>query len=269
MKIVIQMGHVARTSGATGTHREQEFVKTLGPKLRSELFVRGHKALLIGADDSIPSCDVFVALHTDGNVNKSIRGASVGYPSSDPNSNHAKLAAVWKRHHQAQGYSGGFHKDNYTEGLRFYYGFGKVGAKYEFLAEHGTTTNPEDEAWLFANVNRCVQAHVDAIGEVVGHPVTPPVVDPEPTPPSVENEENMKWLFRLDGDSKVWLTDLLSKRHVTSESELDDLVYLNKMVGGKMLFTPEPGTTVGEGSYKMVRVLGKTNTWLNAIPVAS
>lgn len=175
-KIVIQMGHVARTSGATGTHREQEFAKLLGARLKTELSKRGHLVYLIGADHPVPypNCEVFIALHTDGNLNKSIRGASVGYPSDDPNSPSGKLAQAWKFFHQLLGYPGGFHRDNYTSGLRYYYGFRNSIAKYEFLAEHGTTTNPEDEAWLFANLEKCVQAHVHAIGHVVGHPIPDP-----------------------------------------------------------------------------------------------
>lgn len=168
--IVIQMGHVPRTSGATGTYREQEFNKAIGPALRDALAARGHQVSLIGADESVPQpANVFVALHTDGNTNKSIKGASVGYPDAAG----GKLAAAWKRAHQRHGYPSGFHADNYTKNLRYYYGFGKSSAQYRFLAEHGTTTNPDDEAWLFSHLTDCVMAHVDAIGEVVGHPQTP------------------------------------------------------------------------------------------------
>lgn len=262
--IIIQMGHVPRTSGKTGTYREQEFVKIIGPKLLGELRVRGHSVGLIGADSYIPKCDLFLSLHTDGNNDKSIRGASVGYPSDNPNSKHGRIAGAWKRHHQLNGFLSGFHQDNYTDGLRFYYGFGKVNAEYEFLAEHGTTTNPEDEAWLFSHIDQCVKAHVDAIGEILGHPNDIPI--PTPTP-NLEDDMRL-WLLRREDRSEIWITDLLTKRHVQSESELNDLVYLNQMQGGKMLWTPDPGSTVGSGSYAMVRVLGSTNTWLDSIPVA-
>ncbi len=266
-KIVIQQGHVARKTGAIGTYREQEFAKIVGAKLTVEFRKLGHVVSLIGADDDVPVCDIFIALHLDGNLNKTIRGASVGYPSDDPNSASGKLAQAWKRNHQKQGYPAGFHRDNYTEGLRYYYGFRKSSAKYEYLAEHGTSTNPEDEAWLFSHLDACVKAHVDAVGEVVGHPVVP-TPEPEPLPVQGE-EESMKWLFRIEGDPMIWITDLITKRHVQTESELDDIVYLNKMTGGKMLYVPEAGSTSGSGSYLMVRVLGKTNTWLKNIPVSA
>lgn len=171
-RIVIQMGHVARTTGATGTHREQEFVRAVGPQLQTHLRALGHTVFLIGADDPVPRSEVFVALHTDGNANRDIRGASVGYPDDAG----GQLAAAWKRAHQRAGYPAGFHPDNYTKNLRYYYGFGRSSARWRFLAEHGTTTNLYDEAWLFGHMGSSVIAHVEAIGEIVGHP------RPQPTP---------------------------------------------------------------------------------------
>lgn len=106
--------------------------------------------------------------------------------------------------------------------------------------------------------NQCIRI-------VYSEPSTPP-----PSSPISETEEDMKlWLLRKEDESQVWITDLLTKRHIKSESELDDLVYLNNTQGGKMLWTPEPGTTTGEGSYRMIRVLGSTNTWLADIPIRS
>lgn len=261
MKIVIQEGHVPRTTGAIGTYREQEFNMILGTKLAKALIVVGHKLYIVGADDPIPVCDVFIALHLDGNLDRSIRGASVGYPSDDPKSPGGRLAQAWKRHHQANGYPGGFHRDNYTSGLRYYYGFRKSVAQFEFLAEHGTATNAEDEAWLFSHFDECVKAHVDAIGEVVGHPT--PI--PAPSDPIGSEDEMRLWLMRVDGDPTVWLTDLITKRHVLNEEELNDIVYLNKMQGGKMLWTPEPGTASGTGSFAMVRLLGANSKLIEGI----
>lgn len=262
--IVIQEGHVARTTGVTGTHREQEFAKTLGGLLSVAFTDRGHRVHLIGADDAVPSCDVFIALHLDGNVDHTLHGASVGYPSNDPKSPSGLLANAWKKFHQHYGYSWGFHKDNYTDNLRFYYGFRKSNAKYEFLAEHGTSTNPEEELWLFSHYSACVMAHVDAVGEVVGHPK--PVLTPPTTTPEIEEDMRL-WLMRVKDDPKIWITDLITKRHVQSEDELNDLVYLNKTQGGKMLWVPEPGTESGPDSYKMVRVLGNDRL-IGSIPVA-
>lgn len=175
--VTIQMGHVPRTRGVTGTHREQEFVKALAPNIQERLLMMGHNVRLIGADDYRNEqppwhIDIFVSLHTDGSTNKNRRGASVGYPDE----NGKKLAHAWKRAHQRHGYPGGFLPDNYTAGLRGYYYYDEAkrsGAKYRFLAEHGTTTNSADEKWLFENINQCAQAHADAISEIAGVPSMP------------------------------------------------------------------------------------------------
>lgn len=167
--VVLQLGHVPRTRGATGTLREQEFVRALGPLIAQRLRAHGYRVFVIGADDAVPRSDAFIALHTDGSSNPARRGASVGYPDSPG----AHLAAAWKRAHQRLGYPGGWLRDNYTAALSGYYGFRRSAAPFRFLAEHGTTTNPDDEQWLFDNLDACARAHVDAINEVFGPPPLP------------------------------------------------------------------------------------------------
>lgn len=196
--VVIQLGHVPRKKGATGTHREQEFVKALGPLIKERLIASGHKAMLVGADDAIPPSDVFVALHTDGSNDKNRRGASVGYPDA----NGAKLAELWKGAHARKGYGGGFHPNNYTAALKGYYGFGKSRARYRFLAEHGTTTNGTDERWLFDHLAECADAHAEAINALVGNAPTPP-----PAPPTIQDlgdeDDNMARRKRATGNVKT------------------------------------------------------------------
>lgn len=173
--VVLQQGHVARTSGATGTFREQELARRLAAAIAPLLVQRGHSVRVIGADDPIPASDVFVALHGDGSTNRSRRGASVGY-RDEPG---RRLATAWKRRHQLAGYDAGFLPDNYTANLRDYYGVRRSTARYRFIAEHGHLTNPTDEAVLFGNIEAFARAHVDAIGDVVGHPA--PGVPPAPS----------------------------------------------------------------------------------------
>lgn len=197
MRITIQQGHCFRTSGATGTVREQEFAAAVGTRLATQLRNRGHRVALIGADETVPAGDVFVALHTDGAANPDRRGASVGYPAGPTE---GRLARAWKAAHQLHGFPGGFLPDNYTSALRNYYGFGRAdGYMHEFLAEHGTTTNRSDRDWLFANLDRCVQAHVDAIGAIVGHPVA--------DYPSEESLVYKIWYVPKEqgGDDRRWL----------------------------------------------------------------
>lgn len=178
--IVIQKGHCYRTKGATGTRDEQKFAEAVGNLVAKGLKDRGHKVHIVLADTPAPypASDAFIALHCDGSTNPATRGGSVGYPDS----NGARLAAAWKRAHQRQGFPGGWHNDNYTTALRSYYGYGRARAKYRFLAEHITATNTGDYNWGWGNLEKCAQAHVDAIGEIFGHPATP--APPQPAPPA-------------------------------------------------------------------------------------
>lgn len=164
--VVIQLGHVARTTGATGTTWEQQAAREIAARLDPALRDRGHTVKVIGADDPVPASEVFVALHCDGATDTARRGASVGYPDDDG----GRLACAWKRAHQRAGYTGGFHADNYTANLHRYYGFRKSTARFRFLAEHATTTCAADLDWLKANLDAVAAAHVAAIGEVCGHP---------------------------------------------------------------------------------------------------
>lgn len=187
--IVVQKGHCFRKSGATGTAREQEFTNACGDVLAGKLKGLGHTVHVVLADTPAPypASDAFISLHTDGSTSQSRRGASVGYPDEAG----AVLARAWKRAHSRLGFPGGFLKDNYTAALRSYYGYSRARAKRRFLAEHGTTTNPADREWLFANIDLCAQAHVDAIGEVLGHP-TSPTPSPTPIPPSDNFAERVR-----------------------------------------------------------------------------
>lgn len=171
--VVVQMGHVPRNAGATGTWREQELTRKIGKELRSRLIRAGHDAHLMGADDALPVSrgDVFVALHGDsGNAKvagpgrSSKRGASVGFPSSDS----GKLAKAWKKAHEKEGFPGGFLRDNNTVNMSQYYMWDKTGRfKHRYLAEHATLTNSADEEWIFAHIKRAAKAHVDAINNML------------------------------------------------------------------------------------------------------
>lgn len=183
--VAIQRGHCFRTSGATGGRDEQRFTDEVGRRLAWRLGELGHRVHLLTADQAVPrGLDVFVALHTDGNVNPAKRGASVGYNTDGGR----RLAAAWKRAWQRAGFASGFLPDNYTAALRGYYGFGLSDARFEFLAEHGHHSNPAEYDWLHSHYDEAAAAHVAAIGELVGHPRPPgdTVSDPTPTTTAVD-----------------------------------------------------------------------------------
>lgn len=90
-----------------------------------------------------------------------------------------------------------------------------------------------------------------------------------PSSPTLEEEEMKLWLFKVKETGNVYITDLITKRHVQTEAELDDLVYLNKMKNGQMLWTPETGSAVSDtGSYALVRELSGRRL-IDAIPTVT
>lgn len=208
--IAIHRGHCFRTSGATGGRDEQRLANEVGTRLQLGLVRLGHKVHLLSADQAVPGgLDVFVALHTDGVAKTATvdpqrkHGASVGYNTAGG----AKLAAAWKRHHQLAGFRWGFLPDNYTAGLRGYYGFGRSDARFEFLAEHGMHSNNEEHAWMHSNYDLLARTHIAAIGEMVGHPKPPGDVVSDPTPTSTAVSATI--VFSPDGGMGAFTVDAL------------------------------------------------------------
>ncbi|MGH9266839.1 MAG: N-acetylmuramoyl-L-alanine amidase [Acidimicrobiales bacterium] len=205
--VVVQMGHVARTTGATGTRWEQQAAREIAGRVAEGLRRSGVAVSVTGADDPVPGSDVFVALHCDGSTDPSRRGASAGWPDEA-----GRLgAAEWKRAHQRHGYAWGFHPDNYTVAMRRYYGFRRSSAPVRWLAEHATTTNDEDLTWLASHLDDAALAHVEAISAVLGIP----------GPPPQEEDDDMARLVRFD-DGGIWVTDGVTRRQL-NPAELAEL----------------------------------------------
>lgn len=152
--IVIQAGHYPRKTGATGTGgldgdpTEQEFNIAAAQACATEIAKIGHQARVIWAD--VPNDHYrgagFVAIHCDGSLNRTARGASVGYRN---NAGH-DFAQAWKQAYYNEGWRG-FRPDNYTLALSGYYGTRRAleaGNPRAFIAEAGFLTNPQDEAML-------------------------------------------------------------------------------------------------------------------------
>jgi len=155
--VAVQMGHVGVTRGSTGAPREQEFNSKLGPKIQALGQQRGYTVHLLKARDKVPTCDLYISLHCDGNSNKGATKASVGYPPTSAPSK--EYAALWKKTYGAI-YPLSFRSDNYTNNLRYYYGYSMTKARAKVLVEHGFITNPGEQRWLFANLDAIAAAHV-------------------------------------------------------------------------------------------------------------
>jgi len=196
--VVIQMGHVARRRGFTGTsgwgHTEQEFVRSVGARLNAALRNSGFKSELIGADDPVPDSRVFMALHQDGSTSSAARGASVGYPDG---AGGERIAQLWKAYYAKAGWPSGFRPDNYTPGLRRYYGFRRSSADAKFLIEHGFATNQHDQRWMWD--------HLDEIALVGLRTVTHFLRPQQPIDPSVGEEEDDMYTLIDTSLNKGWV----------------------------------------------------------------
>lgn len=183
--IAIQMGHVPRKTGSTGTIREQEFTSKLGPILANKLASLGWEVHLLNADPpgrKYPQTDLFLALHADGNANPAVGSASFFYPPRDSEEGFA-WGTYWAAAHQATaGYNFGFRRPNYVSSLSTgFYAWRddrvRAGiatpAKVCLLAEHYFATNPTELAWAFSpgRIEKMADAHVKALGAFnKGHP---------------------------------------------------------------------------------------------------
>jgi len=154
--IVIQRGHVPRTSGITGTGgidgnpTEQIFASAAAVACRKRLDrIPGFDVKVIDADvpDASYRGDVFVGIHCDGNDNRSAHGASIGWQSPEGKA----FGDLWKRAYAEVGWTRAWRQDNNTPALGGYYGVRKAierGNRAAICCECGFLTNRDDKALL-------------------------------------------------------------------------------------------------------------------------
>ena len=180
--ITIQMGHVPRTSGSTGTKHEQKFTGLLGQTLAEDLDFAGWEVELIGADPPgrfYPDTDLFLALHCDGSEDPNVGSASYFYPPRA-----ADLSWDWglrwaAAHQSIAGYRFKFRRPNYVAevGLGFYAWRASrlteqaTNADVCLLAEHYFATNPTEYEWAWApgRIELMSKAHVAGLAAWSGN----------------------------------------------------------------------------------------------------
>lgn len=168
--LIIQQGHCYRRSGATGTEGEQAYATIVADACRRLLSKGGWSVRTTLADDTGTAAyrgDAFVAIHCDGSVNPTARGASCGYRTPEGQA----LGQAWKRAYAARGWSGGFRPDNYTSALSGYYGVRNAvaaGTRRATILECGFLTSPDDRALLTAPMG--AERVALAIGDALGIP---------------------------------------------------------------------------------------------------
>jgi N-acetylmuramoyl-L-alanine amidase-like protein len=170
-RILVQAGHVApREPGfesGTGTTREQEFTHAVQKRLVSVLNAdeRFHGIPQPGDLTDTP-CEAALYLHGDGSSNKAASGISFGFPKDSVNSRLASL--IWHEFEKIPGHPP-HHADNYTGGLREYYGYRRISTSGpEVLVEHGFLTNPSEQKWMFAHLDDLAHAEYVALCRYFG-----------------------------------------------------------------------------------------------------
>ena len=99
-----------------------------------------------------------MALHYDGSKNKDANGYSCGY-KPETNQLFKENMAI------SYGKLCGFKRrpDNYTTGLKKYYGYNHTKADFYLVLEHGFGTNKKERNWMFANIDNIAKHHTDFI----------------------------------------------------------------------------------------------------------
>ena len=193
-RILVQAGHLAPREpgfeGGTGTNGEQELVKAIRDRLVAILRKDGRfEAIPVPGD--IPNgirVDAALYLHGDGSSNPGASGYCFGYPDHPTNKRLADMIAVEFNKipgHPPHG------RDNYTGGLRGYYGYSRVNTPGpEVLVEHGFLTNPAERRWLYAHVDELAQAEYKALLRFFG-------MQPAKT-------KTFKWAYRVvESDGRI------------------------------------------------------------------
>jgi hypothetical protein len=167
IRVLVQAGHVAPREpgfeGGTGTIREQELTKAIRRRL-CKLLRFDPRFDPVPCPGDIPdgvSVDAAIFLHGDGSENAAASGYSFGFPIHPVNEKLVRLIdAEFKR---IPGHPP-HHSDNYTGGLREYYGYRRVPtAGPEVLVEHGFLTNPGEQRWIFKHLGALANAEYRAL----------------------------------------------------------------------------------------------------------
>jgi hypothetical protein len=180
----IQAGHAGRTTGSTGAYNstfnvsEQDFNIALSSEIHRQVTdtpIPGLTFEFIDADEKPYSeCDIFIALHMDGSVAPSARGWSIGYPTASP------YHDLFKDRYRALAPPSEQRSDNYTAGLRGYYGYKSSysgNAPTKMVLENGFITNETDMKWARQNRPMLAAMIVDTAIEYLDPEALVPLAD--------------------------------------------------------------------------------------------
>jgi len=147
--VLIQEGHVGRTSGNIGSIynglKEVTWNGIVGKEVERLLELKGIDVERVGAKIPVTNATIAVAIHFDGSNKHCATGASIGHDGSNGS---RELARKWKRQY-SNFFPFKWHRDNFTKNLSHYYGFSQVNATKGFLVlELGELTCQKQTEWL-------------------------------------------------------------------------------------------------------------------------
>lgn len=209
--LIVQQGHCYRKTGATGTEGEQGYATAVADACRRLL--HGRNGWFVNptlADENDYRGAAFVAVHCDGSIHSTARGASAGYRTPEGQA----FAQAWQRAYAARGWPV-FRPDNYTSALSGYYGTREAveaGTRRAIIIECGFMTSPADRALLTAPGGP--ERVALAIGDALGIPQ-----------PQQEETEEMLILAKKKDSNEIWLGDGIFRRHISDMSEVTGLQY--------------------------------------------
>lgn len=215
--LVVQRGHVARTSGATGAPGEQRMARRNAAELLDVARnLPDVTPRIIDADEpnSRYAGDRFISFHGDASANGAARGASVGYRNERGRALGARWKELW-----ATGFDGGFRDDNYTVNLARYYGTGhaiSAGNPDAVIVEHGFMTNVDDRAFIESDAGVKLAACVAVaaafpqydLDRLLGSAPEPEQDDEPEPPPSTEPSATVITVDDEGEDVRAWQRQL-------------------------------------------------------------
>ena len=171
--VIIQAGHEGRTSGNTGAEngdeREVEWNILVADEVAKILHSWGIESKRVPAKVGLQNAKIAVAIHFDSAKRICHSGASIGYPDDDSISFANRWKSIYKHY-----YPFTWHKDNFTNNLRYYYAYSWIKADKFLVLELGELTCDKQLKWLKPRRKKIAHLIAYAIATELGYDVKKP-----------------------------------------------------------------------------------------------
>ena len=173
VSVVIQAGHEGRTCGNTGAecklYREEDWNIIVADEVVKKLRSWKIDVKRMPAKMRFTRAKIAVSIHFDGAETPCNSGASIGYPSDDSYAFAQRWKALYKSYFPFK-----WHKDNFTENLKNYYGYRWIRAEKFLLLELGEITCDKQTKWLKPRLKKVAHLVAYAIATELGKIVKKP-----------------------------------------------------------------------------------------------